>query len=76
MIPIHSLDEAYYFVKNLRYYILFFFVEHLPVQFCVWVYHIEILGIGRLAELRKIHYMDMYDYIKKYTAFIFINRIF
>lgn len=37
----------------------------MPLSFSVFVYHHKWLGISKLAEIRKVNFETMYDYIKE-----------
>lgn len=52
-------------IQNIGWNILFFFIKILPKRVCVIFYHYKVLGISKLAEIKNIPFIDMYEYIKK-----------
>jgi len=66
--PISKLRRSYYFLINFHWYILFAIVKRRSLDFAVWVYHRGWLGIGKLAELKQVPYMEMWQYIRDHCG--------
>jgi hypothetical protein len=54
-----------YYLKNIPWYLFFGLVKILPWKFCVFAHRKTAMTIDHLAELKKVPYYVMMEYLEK-----------
>lgn len=52
-----------YYLRNLPWYLFFLLIKILPWKVSLWCHDHNILGVGKLAQIKGVDYQTMYDYI-------------